>query len=482
LLYLINFACNISQLTGHWHIIIAGWGAVRASESPSDDCQTLNIRRAGVAGDNMKTSGIPGSILAAFCVAALSSCGAKKTPSQKHLSVKLVSKNDESPFFARMATSTSRVIVSNAASLSSAVDVDLPFDRDLYVVELDRDDAAKLSSEVFREERIAFFTARDEREALMISSMASEFSHPRKISTDDMKQPTAFGPRTLAGPGGPPGHHRGILPEVTIDVTRMREDLESLSGARPVVVAGQTVTITNRATTDNKSKARSWLRASYEALGYRVTEHRYSSGINLIAEKRPANPSDDQIFLVSGHMDTVQTAGADDDGSGTISALTVARALANSNLRRTVRFVAFDEEERGLVGSTAYAAELSRVGEISKVSLINIEMTGYDSDNDGDFHTIDCNENSSPALSRALMSAIASEGLALKKVDACTNRSDHAAFWEHNRPAIVISQNFFGGDSNPCYHKSCDTVQQMNWDYMEKLTRAAANAVSNLNQ
>ena len=143
--------------------------------------------------------------------------------------------------------------------------------------------------------------------------------------------------------------------------------------------------------------------------------------------------------------------------------------------------MAFDEEERGLVGSSAYAAELVKNNEINKIKLFNLEMTGHDSDGDGDFHAIDCQENSSPDLTRALLTAIANEGIALKHVDACTNRSDHAIFWEHSRPAIVVSQNFFGGDGNPCYHRSCDTTQKINWDYMTKITRAAAHTIANLN-
>lgn len=408
----------------------------------------------------------------------LTSCGSQKSSSSKALTLKLVGKNDESPFYTRLATGSARLIVTDSdAAPQSGVDMTLPENHDLYVVELEQADLPKLETELHREERIVLFSARDEREAFMIAGKVSPLAHPRKVNTSTMKQPSAFADHSEPALES----STAAAGSVSIDTKQMREDLESLSGARPILVDGQSVTLANRATTDNKSKARAWLKASYEALGYTVTEHRYSSGVNLIAEKKSANSADDKIFMVSGHMDTVQTAGADDDGSGTISSLTIARALAKLDLKRTVRFVAFDEEERGLIGSEAYAKELNRTGEISKVSLLNIEMTGYDSDNDGDFHTIDCNENSSPTLSNALLSAISSEGLALRKVDACTNRSDHAVFWEYNRPAIVISQNFFGGDSNPCYHRSCDTVQKMNWEYMEKLTRAAANAVYNLN-
>lgn len=418
--------------------------------------------------------------LTLWTVWVTSACGpALKSTDQRAFTVKVVSKNDETPFYSRLATDSSRVIVTDqSASSQSGVDIKLAGDEQLYVIELDHEESPKLNTEFFREERLVLFTARDEREASLIAGKSFAIPHPRKVELRTLKFPAEMlssRPHII-----PPSQ----MQTLTLDINAglMREDLESLSGARPVIINGQSTTITNRASIDNKTKARAWLRANYEALGYTVTEHRYDSGINLVAEKRPAAPIDDQIFMVSSHLDTVQTAGADDDGSGTISSLTIARALANVDLKRTIRFVAFDEEERGLVGSSAYAQELSSAGTISKVSLMNIEMTGYDSDNDGDFHTIDCNENSSPQLSRALLNAITNEGIALKKVEACTNRSDHAAFWDYNRPAIVISQNFFGGDGNPCYHRSCDTVQKVNWDYMEKLTRAAANAVYNLNR
>jgi Zn-dependent M28 family amino/carboxypeptidase len=171
------------------------------------------------------------------------------------------------------------------------------------------------------------------------------------------------------------------------------------------------------------------------------------------------------------------TAGADDNGSGIATALTAARALSEKALRQTIRIVAFDEEERGLVGSSAYAKHLANMGEISKIRVINLEMTGYDSDDNGDFHAIDCNENTSSQLTRAILSAISSTGLALRRVEACTTRSDHSSFWNYDRPAIVLSQNFFGGDGNPCYHRSCDTTSKINFNYMTKLAQGVTNTI-----
>lgn len=411
-------------------------------------------------------------------LALMMGCGQSIETPLRSLVIATVSKTDEAPFYARLASESQRVIVTDAFTAPSrGVNVDIPNNTNLFVVELDREHAPALANEVFREGKLSFFTASDEREAFLLAGKSYEFAHPRKVDLSSPKQPS-----TAISEQSAPTYFSSMqtFGDISIDPKLMREDLEALSGAKPIIIDGQSFTLTNRATADNKNKARAWLKKIYESLGFSVSEHRYSTGVNLVAEKRPASPVDDQIIVVSSHLDTVQTAGADDDGSGTISSLSIARALSGKDLRRTIRFVAFDEEERGLIGSDAYAKDLSKSGEISKISLINIEMTGYDSDNDGDFHAIDCNENSSPTLSRALLSAISAEGIALKKVDACTNRSDHAVFWEYDRPAIVMSQNFFGGDGNPCYHRTCDTVQKVNWEYMEKLTRASAYAVYGL--
>src|SRR5690606_29066648 len=116
--------------------------------------------------------------------------------------------------------------------------------------------------------------------------------------------------------------------------------------------------------------------------GYTVTEHEYKGGglgVNLVAEKLGADPN--RYLIVSAHYDSVSNAGADDDGSGVISALAVAQALKDLELAVNLRIVAFDEEERGLVGSKAYAADLNTTGELDGlVGVVNIEMTGYDQD------------------------------------------------------------------------------------------------------
>lgn len=418
------------------------------------------------------------ALTAALCLGLLSCRDqGSSQPQVKSVNLAIVSKLDQSPFYARIPTEFERILVTARSVNSDEVRLDVPEDMSLFYVELADNPDETVATEVFNYKNIRLFLATNDHHASLLLKKFSGFPHPRKIDLNTLKKPVTFNNKVSRTELNSLVQPAEII---HIDHKRLREDLESLSGARPVVIDGRQVVIANRATSENKNLARKWLRHELEALGYTVTEHHYGSGINLVADKPATGSKDNSLLLVTAHLDTVQTAGADDDGSGIITTVTIARALAAKSLERHLRFVAFDEEERGLIGSAAYAKHLAKTGEINNVSVINIEMTGYDSDSDGEFHAIDCNENTSGTLTETLLSTISLLGIPLRKINACTNRSDHAVFWEYDRPAIVMSQNFFGGDSNPCYHRACDTVSQLNFEYMGKLTKAAANAVFRL--
>jgi len=268
---------------------------------------------------------------------------------------------------------------------------------------------------------------------------------------------------------------------ISFDPAVLQQRVSQLAGILPVTVNGESKTITERGSLANKTIARAFLKEQLTAAGFVVSEHNYGSGKNLIAERTGSDPS--KFLILSAHLDSVHNAGADDDGTGIVSAWSIAEYLASQNLKHTVRFVAFDEEEFGLIGSEKYAASLANKGGFSGfLGDLNMEMTGYDSNQDGAIHIIDCNEGTSKLLTTAVEASIRQQNLALKKIDACTNRSDHASFWQYDQPAIVVSQNFFGrpADANPCYHKSCDKPDILNFAYMAKITAALAGAAASL--
>jgi hypothetical protein len=241
----------------------------------------------------------------------------------------------------------------------------------------------------------------------------------------------------------------------------------------------------NRKTKKDLDTSRAFLVSEYKALGFATELHPFGSGTNFIAEKKGTlNP--EKILILSSHIDTVGNKGANDNGTGTIGVMAVAKELAKSNYPYTIRVLGFDREENGLKGSDAYVAALPDKKNI--IGDINFEMMGFHQKNDGGFHVIDCakpffrnvTKQNSVFLSDGIKKSIETLGLDLTVVKTCTNRSDHASFWRHNIPAIVISENFFGGDADPCYHASCDVVDdRLNYEYMGKILEATLMTTEN---
>ncbi|MEM9461904.1 MAG: M20/M25/M40 family metallo-hydrolase [Myxococcota bacterium] len=266
--------------------------------------------------------------------------------------------------------------------------------------------------------------------------------------------------------------------ELSIDPVLLQDKLAELSGAVPVDLGRGTITIDERSSAAGRANAREWLRQEFEAVGMTVTTHDYGPGTNLIAERAGA---DDQWVLLSAHYDSAgPIAGADDDAAGVISALAVVTALQGCELQHSIRVLAFDQEELGLIGSGQYVAQLTQAERDAIIGLYNIEMTAYDGNGDGQFNIIDCDRPEGQPLVAAVQDSVMAQGLPISPTMACTFASDHASFWDVGVPAIVVSELFFAPvpDANPCYHQACDTIDNLDFDYMAALTEALAYATA----
>jgi Zn-dependent M28 family amino/carboxypeptidase len=262
-----------------------------------------------------------------------------------------------------------------------------------------------------------------------------------------------------------------------IDPAFLKQKLSEFSGATSVMIDGNEETITERKSSKGRQLAMAFLTQEYQALGFTTSKHTYSTGTNFIAEKPGADPS--RVLLLTAHLDSVGNAGADDDGSGTIAVLAIAKAFAGLQFKYTLRIVGFDQEELGLVGSQAYVSSLTNKAEI--IGDIQLDMVGTNMRGDGAFHVMHCNRSDSTFLADAVLKEVTSLSLPLKYVRACTNRSDHSSFWKKNIPAIAISENFFGGDGDPCYHAKCDIVDdRIKFDYSANIAKAIASAASQI--
>jgi photosystem II stability/assembly factor-like uncharacterized protein len=106
---------------------------------------------------------------------------------------------------------------------------------------------------------------------------------------------------------------------------------------------------------------------------------------NVVAE-RQGYERPDEIVIIGGHYDSASVdpfylaPGAEDNASGTACAMAAARAFRNVPFKRSVRYIAFGDEEFGLTGSRAYAAHCADEGQ-KIVAVLNADMVSYDEEN-----------------------------------------------------------------------------------------------------
>jgi aminopeptidase YwaD len=108
------------------------------------------------------------------------------------------------------------------------------------------------------------------------------------------------------------------------------------------------------------------------------SEKRDEKSYNIVAEvKGSKNP--DEIVLVGGHYDSMPGIdGASDNAAGTAMVMELARIFSETGCDRTLRFIAFGNEEMGIYGSYNYAQKLKQdKDEAEKVKLcVNIDVQG----------------------------------------------------------------------------------------------------------
>jgi len=193
------------------------------------------------------------------------------------------------------------------------------------------------------------------------------------------------------------------------------------------------------------------------------------------------------LILIGAHYDAVPgTPGADDNATGVAALLELARTFAAKPLKHPVQLVAFDMEEYGLLGSTAYSAKLRQQQQPLRL-MISLEMLGYCNStpgsqrypaglerfypNQGNFIALIGNLPTIPDLIRLSRnirtSGVPSEwlptfnkGLSIPQ----TRLSDHAPFWDQGYRAMMITDTAFL--RNPHYHQASDRIDTLDLDFL----------------
>lgn len=110
---------------------------------------------------------------------------------------------------------------------------------------------------------------------------------------------------------------------------------------------------------------------------------------NVMAELKGTDPNDDRIFIVSGHLDSRRSdvmdsigdaPGANDDLSGVVGVMEMARIMSKHEFPATIIFVAVSGEEQGLFGSQ-FLADRAKKENWNVVAMINNDMIGGNDSN-----------------------------------------------------------------------------------------------------
>ena len=196
------------------------------------------------------------------------------------------------------------------------------------------------------------------------------------------------------------------------------------------------------------------------------------------------------VVLLGGHLDSVANGpGINDNGSGSAVILEIARQARRLHIRpkHGLRFAWWGAEELGLIGSRNYVEGLTTAQRRRIVDVINLDMVGSPNfarvvyAGEGQPRGSDRIENAFRAYFRSRRLPVAEASLG--------GSSDHAAFAQAGIPVGGLftgadeaksadAARLFGGSAgqayDACYHKSCDTVANVDFGILEQMADAAA--------
>ncbi len=241
-------------------------------------------------------------------------------------------------------------------------------------------------------------------------------------------------------------------------------------------------------TTQNENSAL-WMYDVFESYGLQAEFHEYNqSGIrkNVIGTL-PGLVSPEMVVYITGHFDSISedpenhAPGADDNGSGTAAFLEAARVLSQYAFHYTIRFVGFNGEEQGLVGSAAYCNYIAGLEE-EVVGCYNFDMIAYAGVDPAPPDLIIYTNSASLPLAQILHDACLEyvpDDVEPFILEEALGASDHASFWNHGWQAILgIEEEAWGSDFCPWYHTSNDRIENYPQDYPTNVTKAGIAAVA----
>jgi hypothetical protein len=209
-----------------------------------------------------------------------------------------------------------------------------------------------------------------------------------------------------------------------------------------------------------------------------------------------------RVVVIGGHYDscicstdamdfTSDAPGADDDGSGTVAVMELARVMGRrfpGGLDATVAFVLYTGEEQGLLGSTQFAERLKREGKAVTAAFTD-DIVGNVVADDGRTDStsvrvfvVDSLALGGPELARYVWATGALyqpdfEVLPVLRLDRLGRGGDHRPFHVQGYPALRFSERL---ENYKRQHLPTDTLADVNFGYVAKVARLNLATVASL--
>ncbi|KAH7909299.1 hypothetical protein BJ138DRAFT_1155545 [Hygrophoropsis aurantiaca] len=252
----------------------------------------------------------------------------------------------------------------------------------------------------------------------------------------------------------------------SISLSQLRRDIRYLTNED-----GVSGIVSRHSFSGGSRVAADWILEQFEQTGATCELKSFLVGFapNIIC-RYLATTETTSTVLISGHYDSrgsfgsQRAPGGNDDGSGTIALLSIARVIAKTGItfRSNVELVAFAGEEQGLLGSKAYAREM-RDKDANITLMIQADMLGYHAP--GEPAQLGLPQSiGTPEVAELLtkVAGIYSPELTIGYSPACC--SDHQSFFELGYPSTQVFERA-GPIADPMYHNSGDLSERVGYDF-----------------
>jgi len=263
-------------------------------------------------------------------------------------------------------------------------------------------------------------------------------------------------------------------------------------------------------------EVRDFLTDEFSGAGLQTEGHEFAFAANTmenILGRKSGARQEDITYIIDGHFDGVSDSpGADDNASAVAGVLESLRILSQYEFEHSLRFIGFDTEEYGLIGSNRY--NLNGIKSYEEIEgVLNFEMIGYfsdapnsqtlpvgfdllfpgaaqevaDDDFRGNFITVVGNVDSNSLIdayeeaSESYVPELRVISVAVPGTGTITpdlRRSDHASFWDNGIEALMLTDgaNF----RNQNYHTPDDVIDSLNLTFMSNVVKATLATAAEL--